>query len=80
VILQNLKGKTLKTYRTSRSIIYLKDIPFPKGAQEIEYQLRLLTINGADIEGDVSPESKKLLVKPSSQIMAPEIREIKVED
>lgn len=72
-------GTSVKMYKTSRTMIFLKDIPLPVGAREATYFLRLASINGKDIQGSLGPK-RKLHVKPQSSVTAPSIEEIKVED
>lgn len=79
VHIENKEGKIIKTYKASRRVLFLKDIPLPEGFQQADYYLRLSTVNGKDEEGPKGPR-KNLHVAPQANVVAPVIQEIKVED
>ncbi len=76
---ENEKGKTVKSFKSTRSLAYLKDFPLPDGKLEAKYWIRLATVNGKDQEGPRG-EKRELNVKPQANVTAPIIQEIKVED
>lgn len=45
VRLESPTGEALKTHKTPRTILYLKDIPLPPGKFEADYNLRLVSVN-----------------------------------
>lgn len=79
VYVESENGTVVKTFKASRTLVYLKDLPLPEGKFEADYFLRLATVNGKDEEGKRS-ERKPLHVKPQANVVAPAIQEIKVED
>ncbi len=72
-------GEKVKEYKTSKTLLYLKDIPLPRGKFDAHYILKLQTVNGKDELGPLGL-AKKLYVKPMASVVAPEVQEIKVED
>lgn len=79
VHLENSKGKSIHSYRSSRTVLYLKEIQVPEGEREVRYQVKIATVNGLGVEG-VRGEAKELLVKAMGSLTAPKVREIRVED
>jgi hypothetical protein len=79
VYLETEDGQEVKPYRSTRTVLYLKDIPLPKGKFEATYALRLAAVNGKDQAGPKS-KSRRLIVKPQASVMAPEVQEIRVEE
>ena len=79
VRLESETGEALKTYKTPRTILYLKDIPLPPGKFEADYILRLVSVNGKDQPGPKGP-ARALHVKPQASVVAPQVQEIRVED
>ncbi|MGZ3791892.1 MAG: hypothetical protein ACXVCP_06065 [Bdellovibrio sp.] len=79
IFLENKDGKQVQISQTSRTAIYLKDIPLPSGQVEAHYFIRLASVNGKD---EVGPKgsSRPLHVKPQASVVAPQIEQIKVED
>lgn len=72
-------GRLVKKYSTSRTTIYLKDIPAPEDVAEVNYTVALATANADDKEGERG-EMRPLKVNRQSSVVAPTIKRIVIED
>lgn len=79
VVLTNSAGARAKTYSTKGLRLYLRGIPRERTATRTEYNLHMVTINSADVEGPPG-ETRKLVVHSKAKIQAPAVKTIRVED
>jgi hypothetical protein len=73
------RGKPFKTLTTSRTILYVKDLPFNKDLEETPYKIALQTENADGEVGELGT-LKDLGVKRLLSLYAPSIRGINIEE
>ncbi|WP_413612339.1 hypothetical protein [Bdellovibrio sp. HCB-110] len=73
------EGNVIKTYTTSRSTVYLKELPYDEGRPFTPYSVVLSTINRKSEEGALSPRYE-VRVLPLKNLTAPTINEISIEN
>lgn len=79
IYVEDKGGRLIRKFETKRTFIYLRDIPLPAEATELEYQVRLATVNGAEQAGDKG-ETRPLKISRQASVMAPTLKKIEVED
>jgi hypothetical protein len=72
-------GRMVKFWKTSKTTLYLKQLPFDDGLDFTPYQVTLVAMTQSDVEGSES-EKKDLHVRKLKNIVAPNIEAITVED
>lgn len=77
--LYNEKGNIVRTWKTSRTIIYLKQVPFRDDLDWTPYKLTIASVNKLNLIGPES-ESKVLRARRLKNLMAPKIDSIVIED
>lgn len=79
ISLRDDRGNTIKTYKTSHNVIYLKEIPVKANLDFAIYDVSVATINKKNEVG-IDGEIRKLVARPLENIMAPTIKSITIED
>lgn len=79
VRMYDMKGQLAKTWKTSRTNLFLNQLPYPEDQEIATYQVRLVALGISDATGPES-EPKKLQIKKLRSVMAPIIEAITVED
>jgi hypothetical protein len=79
VKLYDLRRKLVKSWKTKRTVIYLKQVPFSDELEFTPYKIVLTTLNKLGEEGDDS-ESRDLNSRRLRSVVAPQIESITVED
>ncbi len=79
VMVYDHEGNVAKKYFTEWHVIYLKDVPLDSGAHGATYLIRVAAVDAEKQKSDFGP-SRLLHVKPLTNILAPQVQEIRVED
>jgi hypothetical protein len=79
ILVTDRRGHLVKTYTTTHTAIYLKDIPTSQETETSEYRVALATVNGNNVAGEKS-ESRGLKVNKQASVVAPTVKNIVVED
>jgi hypothetical protein len=79
IIVKDLKGKVVKSMKTSQAAIYLKEIPFSDDLPMTPYVVQVSAINKKGIDGPKGKE-RRLMVRRMQNILAPTIKTISIED
>jgi hypothetical protein len=72
-------GRVLKTYSTGRTSLVLKELPRPKTTTTAEYWISLASLNNLGLPGQRG-EKRKLIVHGRPDLVAPQIKLIRIED
>jgi len=77
--LYDQKGGMVRSWKVSRNVIYLKNVPFDAELAVTNYNFTISTINGG---GAAGAESKKYVMRSNriSKLLAPTIESITVEE
>jgi hypothetical protein len=79
VYIEDLKGRVVKKYSTSRTIIYLKEVPTPANDDDITYNVFLTTVNANNVDGAKSV-ARTLKASKLASVVAPTVKQIVIED
>lgn len=79
VYVERMDGSLVRKYETRRTFLFLSEIPLPPEARQVDYVVRLASVNGADKVGDKG-ESRSLKVNRQGSVVAPTLKKIEVED
>lgn len=72
-------GKRIKSWKTTRQTLFLKEVPFDDNKEFTPYKITIQTLNAKDEAGPESPP-KGLLSRRMQNIVAPTIKSISIED
>lgn len=79
IVLSNASGARIKTFSTKGLRLYLRGIPRDRTATTTEYNLHMVAINSANLEGPPG-EARKLIVRGKAKIQAPAFKTIRIEE
>jgi hypothetical protein len=79
IVIYNEQGEEVEVVKTSRSIIYLKELPFNPEQEHTPFEIALRTESQKGRVGDTG-ERRKLIAQRLINLQAPSVKEIIVEE
>ncbi|MDG0816177.1 hypothetical protein [Bdellovibrio svalbardensis] len=79
VFIKDLSGKKVRTWKTSKTALYLKELPFQDSLEFTPYKVTVIALNRKGLASSESAQHD-LKVRRLNGVVAPSIRSIVIED